>query len=89
MRPVEIKIHESKAYKQIDGVERIGYHIEDELIGVSWRWCENDDRGREPLPEETRKWCVEWLVRGEEAREGRNAFAAQFLDDARLGEYYA
>jgi hypothetical protein len=55
--------------------------LEDKVIRVSWRWCEHDDDGDNPVLEEAHEWGVEGLVAGPEAGEREKAFAADFLDN--------
>ena len=58
----------------------MGFLLEDEVVRISRRGCEHDDHGNEPVFEETNEECVKGLVGGEEAGEGEDAFATDFLN---------
>lgn len=86
---VQVEVDEAACYEDVYDGQRVRDYVEDEVVGVAWRWCKHDDNGDKPVLEETSKWGVEWTVAGPEAGEGEDAFAAEFLDKSALREDYA
>jgi hypothetical protein len=54
--------------------------LRDKVIRISWGRSEHDDDGNEPVFEETDEGGVEGFVGGEEAGEGEDALATDFLN---------
>lgn len=86
LRLIEVNMDEPESDEEVDDRERVGDDVQDEVVGVAGRGREHDDDRDDPVLKETGEGSVEGFAGGEEAGEGEDAFAAEFLDDAALRE---
>lgn len=83
---VDVKVEETGRHKGVDNGERVGDKVENEVVSITRRRCEDDNDTDQPMLKETGKRSVERSVAGPEAGKGEDTLTTKLLNETTLRE---